>query len=810
MVDRVINIRIDPSGAIVGSKQINRALETTGQKIKGVDSGFRQLTAGLRVFAGALALNEVRQFADTSILLGNRLRLVTDSVAELNAVQSELFELSQQTRTSFEGSVELFARVARSTAQLGISQRDVINTTRAVNQAVQISGATAQEASNAIIQFSQGLASGALRGEELRSVLEQVPRLAIALADGLNLSAEAMEKIEGAAPEERVTVTIGLLRELGAEGELTTARIIDALKRVGPELQEEFDQLNVTSDQALVKLRNSFLIFVGDLDKELEFSGGIVGAIDLLRDFVDEGRRRIPEFSDAVEILATEFDSLGDGLVAAKKLTLELATGISNFFDDGEEDVGDFVKRIENDYPLAMKQLEFASEDTVGFIIDSFAGLAGNIESVFRIATVEIGLGFTIMRNQLNKEALEAEGFFGTVGRAGQDLLGLLGGEDTETFLARLEGEAQAASAALERFRQDEINRLLDQAERRRQIRAENQAERDKADREEIEALAKLDEAREKTETASFDPKAQKDADKLLEKLREQTIELTEQNVHGEAAEQIGRQRLINELEQANASTGTLNALRAITTELALQEAIEEELKNASDDAEAIQNLELELALLEAEGDARFRILALQELSVDATDEQLAKVAMLVEAIENAEEAQKNQLITLEEIDREFARGVGDAVGDFLEDVDQGFDGLRDSFANLLSDLAIEILKNIIVTQFFESFLGFGSAGGGIFSRIFGGAPGAAEGLGVSRGEPVMVGEKGQPEIFIPTQQGNVVPFTKVPDQERTVIVNEQDPAGLLATMNTSGGLKVQRNFVTTNSRQVKRTLGVR
>ena len=215
MVDRVIRVILDPSGVESGSARASGAL-------RGVDGSAQKTSASLtalkRVAVAAVAVlgvREVTRFAETWQLAENRIRLVTDSEQELATVTDELLASANRTRSSFESTVELYARVARSSEELGLSQREILNLTETVNQAIQVSGATAQEASAGVIQFAQGLASGALRGDELRSVMEQMPRLARALADGLGIS-------------------IGELRKLGEEGELTTKRVVEALGKTAP------------------------------------------------------------------------------------------------------------------------------------------------------------------------------------------------------------------------------------------------------------------------------------------------------------------------------------------------------------------------------------------------------------------------------------------------------------------------------------------------------------------------------------------------------------------------------------------------
>ncbi len=102
---------------------------------------------------------------------------------------------------------------------------------------------------------------------------------------------------------------------------------------------------------------------------------------------------------------------------------------------------------------------------------------------------------------------------------------------------------------------------------------------------------------------------------------------------------QIGRQRAIEELAVAGASQETINALRSINTELAANLEIEERLKAEGEDADTVRELEMELALLTATKEERFKILAIQQLSVEAEKEHIDKVAALLEKIEKAKDA---------------------------------------------------------------------------------------------------------------------------------------------------------------------------
>jgi tape measure domain-containing protein len=126
--------------------------------------------------------------ADQYRRINSQLRLVTRSTQQIVVANERLFKISQDTRSSFEATTNLFTRFARVSKDLGATQNQVLAVTKTVQQAIKVSGTSAQSAEAAIIQLGQGLASGTLRGEELNSVLEQAPRLARAIADGIGVS----------------------------------------------------------------------------------------------------------------------------------------------------------------------------------------------------------------------------------------------------------------------------------------------------------------------------------------------------------------------------------------------------------------------------------------------------------------------------------------------------------------------------------------------------------------------------------------------------------------------------------------------
>lgn len=270
----------------------NRADKATRKFGKGVKSTAIDLNK-LRVAAvglvgaigGVAAIRSIVKASDTYTELRSQLRLVTGSQEELNAVWQESYDLANDTRGSLEGTVQLYAKLARSTEELELANKDLFTITKAINQSFVVSGASAQEAEGAIRQLAQGMASGTLRGDELNSVMENSPRLARAIADGLG-------------------VTIGELRQLGADGKITAAAITTALLSTAGSIDREFQQMPRTVGQALQQLRNDLLVTFGQTDTS-EF----VTAIDDLRGVVTD-----PSFQSSVVTLGASVAKLAGWL----------------------------------------------------------------------------------------------------------------------------------------------------------------------------------------------------------------------------------------------------------------------------------------------------------------------------------------------------------------------------------------------------------------------------------------------------------------------------------------------------------------
>ena len=123
--------------------------------------------------ASRFVISSVR-IADSYTELNNRLRLVTESETQLIGVRQELLDISLRTRTELAANAALYGRLSLAADTLGRSQAEILQVTELLNKQVLIGGSNASEAAAGLVQFAQGLASGRLQGDELRSVMENL------------------------------------------------------------------------------------------------------------------------------------------------------------------------------------------------------------------------------------------------------------------------------------------------------------------------------------------------------------------------------------------------------------------------------------------------------------------------------------------------------------------------------------------------------------------------------------------------------------------------------------------------------------
>ncbi|EMM9642751.1 tape measure protein [Providencia rettgeri] len=246
------DVAMDVRPLLVGERQVGTSLNRmeTGfnkasKSIDRAEKAMLSLSNVAKSLTAYLSVSAVVGYADAWTDLSNKLANSIRQNERLVDVTERVFDISQRTRSSLNGTATLYARLERGTREYNTSAADLAKLTTIINQGFVVSGATAQEAENAIIQLSQGIASGVLRGEEFNSVAEQGSRLMVALADSLG-------------------VGIGELRKMAAEGKLTTDVVVNGLLSQGNSIGKEFANTTTTMSQSIQAAGNNLTKFFGE------------------------------------------------------------------------------------------------------------------------------------------------------------------------------------------------------------------------------------------------------------------------------------------------------------------------------------------------------------------------------------------------------------------------------------------------------------------------------------------------------------------------------------------------------------------
>ncbi|MDC5264093.1 tape measure protein [Acinetobacter baumannii] len=260
-------IVIDSQNAERNARNLGNELDSIERKGDYASKSMDGLSVATRALAGYMAglvtVGAAISKMDAYTGLQNRLKLVTNNQAELNKATEDTFRIAQKTYSAWDSVLQVYQRFSDNAKTLNLTMDDTARLTETVSKAVAISGASAEAADAALVQFGQALASGTLRGEELNSVMEQTSALAKAIAQGMG-------------------ITVGELRSVAAEGKITSQEIVKALKNVQNDVDALFAKTDITIGQSLTLLNNEITKFVGEAGQGSGAAQALSGSIQVL------------------------------------------------------------------------------------------------------------------------------------------------------------------------------------------------------------------------------------------------------------------------------------------------------------------------------------------------------------------------------------------------------------------------------------------------------------------------------------------------------------------------------------------------
>ena len=266
--ERYIRDNADAQGNL--NQQIQAGVNTSNELVDTVK----------RLAVAYLSMQSVQKVLDVSDELAMttaRLNTMNEAFNEINGTATEtdtivkqIYASAQNARGSFNDMAAVVAKFGNNARDAFASQDEVIAFANLIQKQMTIAGASTQEASNAMLQLSQALGSGVLRGDELNSIFEQAPNLIQSIADYLD-------------------VPIGKIREMAQDGQLTADVVKAAIFSSAEDINAKFEAMPMTWGQVWTSFQNSALMaFQPVLDKinELanndQFQGFVENAIGLL------------------------------------------------------------------------------------------------------------------------------------------------------------------------------------------------------------------------------------------------------------------------------------------------------------------------------------------------------------------------------------------------------------------------------------------------------------------------------------------------------------------------------------------------
>ena len=270
-----IRVTADTAKARQDIRRLNGDFKSVGNTAASATKNIARLATGIAAaFAGTALTRGINRATDNFVDMENQVALVVGRGEELAKQMDTIYKISLQTKAPVQSTAQAFNRMGQSLKGTGRSVQDINRSIITLNQAAAISGGSVESQRAAMVQLGQGLSAGTLRGEELNSVLEQLPRVATAIADNMG-------------------VARGALRGLAADGKLTSDVVFSALLGQSEAVSKEFENIELTSGKAFVLLGDQVGRLTADLSKALGITSSFTNKISRLTNAIAGNRESI-------------------------------------------------------------------------------------------------------------------------------------------------------------------------------------------------------------------------------------------------------------------------------------------------------------------------------------------------------------------------------------------------------------------------------------------------------------------------------------------------------------------------------------
>ncbi|WP_142499567.1 tape measure protein, partial [Klebsiella pneumoniae] len=287
--DLYYDVDIETAKLISGSRKASDVLGAMDKSARGASAGIDKLDNSGQKAAGSMdvlksALSGVASAITVSLIIdyGKAFLEVADNVTQLQSriarlssgadeakvTFSALAQIASNTGASLQNTQSLWEKLTSSLKGTGATNSQILFLTDTLQKIGRVGGSSAEEMATALRQFGQSIDGGVVRAEEFNSVVESMPELARQMAAGLGLS-------------------MGQLRQAMLDGKITAEAALNAIAKQSAVVNQEFNKLPRTMEQASNSLTVSLSLLVGKMNEATGASTTMVAIIDSISAAID-------------------------------------------------------------------------------------------------------------------------------------------------------------------------------------------------------------------------------------------------------------------------------------------------------------------------------------------------------------------------------------------------------------------------------------------------------------------------------------------------------------------------------------------
>ena len=238
---RIHQLENDLIGANKRIEQMRDDTEQARSSANGLESAWGKVATAIAAYATINTVENIVETSDELVQTRARVDGVNDGLQTTDELMNKIYQSAQNARGNYLDMASVVAKLGSNARESFSSSGEIVRFGELVQKQFTIAGASTTEASNAMLQLTQGLGSGVLRGDELNSVFENAPNLIRNIADYLD-------------------VGVGKIRDLAGDGMITADIVKNAIFAAADDIDKKFEEMPMTWGQVVQSIQNKAIV----------------------------------------------------------------------------------------------------------------------------------------------------------------------------------------------------------------------------------------------------------------------------------------------------------------------------------------------------------------------------------------------------------------------------------------------------------------------------------------------------------------------------------------------------------------------